>query len=264
MSNVVCIIQARLTSTRLPNKVLLPICGKPMLWHLIERVKRCKLISEIVVAMPFSRDNSKISKTASLCGVNSVYHKGKIDDLVGRHLAVAKKFKADVVVRIPSDNPCIEPSEVDRIIEAAAQAYHPNQYMYSNTHNIKENGYSDGLGAEVYSMKLLQWINFNATTQECREHPHKICYDKDIVKTIPCPEDIRRPELRLDVNTQKDFDFITEIYEALYPKNHEFGIRDIIAYLDDRKDNKSLQNKLASKPFYKETMLNDLFKKVLM
>ena len=264
--NTVAIIQTRTTSTRLPNKVLLPICGKPLLWHVIERVKRCKLINEIVVASPFDNreDTASIKKVVEKCNVSFYLYRGNMNDLVGRHLAAAGKHDADVIVRIPSDNPCIEPSEVDKIIWTQKHSTKcQDKFMFSNTHNILDNGYPDGLGAEVYSMKFFQWIKENTQTPEEMEHPHKICYDREVVKTVQCNEDIRRPELRLDVNTQQDFNFITELYEALYPKNNEFGIRDIIKYLDRLNNDPILKNKALSKPFYRESVLNDLFKKVL-
>src|SRR3989304_808052 len=223
----VCIIQSRSGSTRLPGKILLPICGKPMLWHLIERVKRCKLIEQIVVAIPLHDESYRsIYKVTDECGINLFPYRGKTADLVSRHLAAAKKFDADTIIRIPGDNPLIESSE-------------------------------------VYSMELLKWIDDNAKDKEHREHPHKICYEKDMVKTIPCPDDIRRPDLRLDVNIQKDYEFVSSIYEALYPGNYEFGIRDIIAFLDKVKSGKALAAKLSAKPFYKENVLNELFNKVI-
>jgi len=261
----VCIIQARSDSKRLPRKILLPICGKPMLWHLIERVKRSKLIDLIVVAIPlYDKSYGGINKITNECGVLMFAYRGLTADLVSRHLATAKKFHADIIVRIPGDNPCVDPVEIDRIIETQSYNYsrQPMSCLYSNIQDILDSGYPDGIGAEVYSMELLKWIDYNAKGKELREHPHKICYDRNIVKTISCPDDIRRPEIRLDVNTQADFDFITEIYEALYPNNPNFNTKDIITYIDRRNADNVLLQKNTSKPFYRETILNNLFNRI--
>src|SRR3989304_3812497 len=261
----VCVIQARSASTRLKGKIFFPLCGKPMLWHLIERVKRCKLIEQIVVAMPLHDESYRsIYKVTDECGINLFPYRGKTADLGSRHLAAAKKFDADTIIRIPGDNPLIESSEVDRIIEYQGHGTtNKFKFLYSNIQNIHDSGYPDGIGAEVYSMELLKWIDDNAKDKEHREHPRKSRYEKDMVKTIPCPDDIKRPDLRLDVNIQKDYEFILSIYEALYPGNYEFGIRDIIAFLDKVKSDKALAAKLSAKPFYKENVLNELFNKVI-
>lgn len=236
-----------------------------MLGHLIERVKRCKLIEQIVVAIPLQDEAYRsINKITNDCNVSMFPYRGRTADLISRHLSAAKKYDADTIIRIPGDNPCIEPSEVDRIIEYQSHGTtNKFKFLYSNTHNIQDNGYPDGIGAEVYSMELLKWIDDHAKEKEYREHPHKICFDNDMVKTISCPDDIKFPELRLDINTQKDYEFISSIYEALYLSNPEFGIRDIIAFLNKVKANKTLAAKISSKPFYKESVLNDLFQKVI-
>src|SRR3990167_3915103 len=103
---VVAVVQQRVQSTRLPYKALLPLCDKPLTQHILERLKRCKLVHEVVMAVPEEKDTKMLLKCAEDAGVPSFVARGLPDnDLLERHTLVAQKFDADLVVRVPGDNP---------------------------------------------------------------------------------------------------------------------------------------------------------------
>ena len=228
---VVAIIQARMGSKRLPGKSMVDLAGKPLIWHVLTRVKRCKKIDEIVLATTTREEDDVLADIARECRV-SIF-RGSENDLVDRYYQAAKKFKADIVVRICADNPCLEPEEIDRIIE-----YHKKgeSDFSSNVYSIDESGYPDGLGAEVLNFDTLEELWRITKEPRHREHVHSYFYDspdKYVIGTIPCPKEFRRPELKLDVNNEEELRFIRAIYEYLYPKKRDFHITDIINWYDN-------------------------------
>lgn len=228
---VVAVIQARMGSTRLPGKVLLPLCGKPTLWHIMERVKRSSLVDEVAVTIPM-KDGEALNPVIKECGVRKHYRRRpeEENDLVKAYWEAGRGFKADAVVRVCADNPCIEPGEIDRLIEHSRT--HETHAIYSNTHDFNGNGYPDGIGAEIYSMTCLWWMQGTFNNAEYREYPHKQFFDDKAVGGPKCPPEFARPDLKLDVNTQEEYEFIKDIYEALWWDNREFHVKDVIGYLD--------------------------------
>lgn len=226
---IVGVIQARTGSRRFPNKVLGSLAGHPMLWHVIRRLRRTESLDRIVVAVP-PADRDMLRPVVEAAGGELMAPDVAEDDLLGRHAAVGRLTSAEWIVRVPADNPCVEPAEVDRIVAAATTAAHGG--AWSNLHAIEGSGYPDGIGAEVYPMLVLRVLDRLVVDPRRREHPHVMFEDHRDMRTIPCPALFARPDVRLDVNTEADFIFIRAIYEALYPLNERFHITDILAFLD--------------------------------
>ena len=227
MANVSLIVQARLGSKRFPNKALKPLAGKPMIFRILERLVRCKNVNQFV-----STPDKKVK-----------IYEGSENNLVERYYYAAKKFKTDIIVRIPGDNCTPEPKEIDKIINFYKKYKKP--FFASNLSNILNNGYPDGIGAEVFSISLLEDLIKKKLTKEQKEHPHINFFnykkDKEIdtswckVRTITCPQKFRRPDICLDVNTYKDYQFIKKIYDNLYHKKKNFNITDIIKFINHEK-----------------------------
>lgn len=228
----VAVICARMGSTRLPGKVLADLAGKPMVKRIRERAGVAQSLDGVIVATgprqivgwggPWP-DNSRLTEAA-----REVIFTPHEDDVLARLLVTSGT--ADWIVRIPGDNPCIEPAEIDRIV-AFAQADNTPGTLYSNISPFLDNGYPDGIGAEVYSRKLLEAMDELLTEPQYREHPHLWFHEHGRVKTVQCPEAFACPTLRLDVNTQADLDRIRGIYEALGP---DFHVTDVIDYFNRR------------------------------
>lgn len=235
----VAIIQARMGSTRLPGKVLADLCGAPMLWHIVERVKRAKFVDEVVVAIPASVGIDYVLESyLREKGINIYEDKNRKDnDLIGRYFWAAQAFYADLIVRICADNPFVDPAEIDRAIKYYNLM--PSNFV-SNMHQHKQsamkfnylNGYPDGIGCEVFSMSRLKWMNEYVTRPDYREHPHKIFHDEGVIESPPCPVELLRPDLRLDVNTQIDLDYVRSIYGIVYSANPQFTTKEVIDAID--------------------------------
>ena len=228
---IVLIMQARMGSTRLPGKSMMPLAGEPLLQRIIERVKRCRKVDTIVLATTEKPEDDPLEIVGNKMGIE--VFRGSENDLVDRYYKAATKYNADFVVRLPADNPVVEPEEIDRIID-----HHLNSDddFSANTHNIFNNEYPDGLGAEVFSINKLKQIWIETTDPRNREHPHTYFYEhpnKFKLGTVKCPKEFRRPDLVLDVNTKEEYEFIASIYDALYPINNNFHITDIINWYDN-------------------------------
>lgn len=238
MPNVVLIIQARMGSSRLPGKSMMDLAGAPLVGRILERVKRCQKVDDIVLAIPNTPDNEVLKNLGS--SYNVKVFAGSENDLVERYYEAANWAKADIVVRLPADNPTPEPIEIDRIIN-----HHLSlglRGFSSNLSVIRDNEYPDGIGAEVFDFSLLEEARAKNPDQRLREHVHLNFYDYvsgDAVNTewcpintVKCPEAFRRPDLILDVNTQEQYQFMSSLYEYLYPLNPHFHITDIIHWYD--------------------------------
>lgn len=239
---VVAILQARMGSTRLPGKVLLPLAGKPMLQNIIERVQRATRIHEVMVTCPIA-DAAAFAPIIEACRVRDDQGHvtrqvfldewfGDDNDLVGRYRYAAIRRNADLIVRVPCDNPCVDPFYIDQAIEDYLD--HPYLF-YSNTTALLRWGHRplwiDGLGAEVFSMSRLKWLDWiTKDDQALREHPHKYFLDRYRDNDLPDEGTAfgkLQEDLRLDVNTQDDYDFIASIYNHFW--NNRFTAEDILA-----------------------------------
>lgn len=227
---MVLIIQARMGSTRLPGKSMMPLAGKPLIEQLLLRVKRTKMVEGIVLATTRTSQDDVLCEVARKNDVETF--RGAESDLVDRYYQAAVHFGANFIVRLPGDNPVAEPGEIDRIIQ---HYLHSDDDFSANTHNILGNGYPDGLGAEVFSTESITQIWKTVSDPRNREHPHTNYYEhpeKYKIGTVKCPKEFRRPDLKLDVNTQEEYEFLADLYSYLYPRNPNFNITEIIQWYD--------------------------------
>ena len=151
---IITVIQARTGSTRLPNKVLMPILDKSLLLRMLERVSLAKLAGQIVVATSNQPEDDAITE---LCNKEKIdCYRGSLNDLLDRHYKVAKKYNADAIAKIPSDCPLIEP----RIIDKVYNYYLENYTNYDFVSNLHPATYPDGNDVEIMSFKTIEktWI----------------------------------------------------------------------------------------------------------
>ena len=209
MMKVVGIIQARLGSTRLPNKMLLSLHGKPIIEWVIKRVQESKLLDDLIVAIPDNKENDLLEFYCKK--YNSKVFRGQEEDVLNRFIGAAKKTKATHIVRICADNPLISPKEIDNLISF----YKQEKCDYAYNHIPKNNMYPDGLGAEIVSFNLLNDINNLQLKQSQREHCLSYITDnpeKFIIKTFnPKEKNLWHPELKFDVDTFDDLVYLHTI-----------------------------------------------------
>ena len=237
----VMIIQARISSTRLPAKSLLPLSGEPLIYRIVERVKRCNKIDEIVVAIPNAATDDVLERQVKRTGV-SIF-RGSENDLLDRYYKAAKEHKADIVLRLPADNPVSCPEEIDKIIEFHCQ----NNWdgFSTNLAEVNNSGYPDGIGVEVFSFENLEkaWLQDSYNFSN-REHVHLNFYNyarrekaalfDGSIKSPLCPKDFARPELILDINLLHQYLWFERLYLDLYREDHFFCIKDIIKWVDSQ------------------------------
>ena len=238
MSKVVLIIQARMSSTRLPGKSMMPLADKPLVYRMVERLKKCKKVDEIFIATSDQPEDKVLVNLANELGVSA--YQGSLLDVRDRYLKAAEKSKADFIIRIPADNPMPDANEIDKLIEFHLES-NPQGFS-SNLAQVNNSGYLDGIGAEIFSTKLLQESVTRSSSETVKEHVHINFFDYSTqmpvdaswcpIASPTAPEELRRPDIILDVNTMDDYTKIKRIYDHLYPQNPNFTTVDVINLID--------------------------------
>lgn len=236
---VVLIIQARMGSTRLPGKSMMDLAGAPLVGRIIERVKRCTKLDDIVLAIPDTEKDRVLIGLGKSYGIK--VFAGPENDLVERYYQAAVWSKAEIVGRLPADNATPEPAEIDRIVDFHLSL--GRRGFSSNLSVIGDSSYPDGIGAEMFDFSLLEEARSRFNDPRQREHVHLNFFDYSTgkavdaawcpVNTIKCPEGFRRPDLILDVNTSEQYEFMRQLYEYLYAINPRFDITDTIRWYDE-------------------------------
>lgn len=242
---VVAIIQARMGSTRLPGKVMKEILGKPVILWDLDRISISKLIDEIVVAIPYGKENDVIADTIKKYNDKIVTTRGSEDDVLDRYYQAAVKADADVVVRITSDCPLIDPVVINQVIEQ----FLDNDCDYCSNSLIRS--YPRGLDTEVFSFKALEEAWNEATKDSEREHvtPY-IIENPDKFKLLNVANSSDLSHLRWTLDTKEDFEFINAIYERIFPKKQLFLMDDVLKLMDKEPElidiNRYIEQKVLS------------------
>ncbi|RCW77359.1 cytidylyltransferase domain-containing protein [Saliterribacillus persicus] len=228
---VVAIIQARMGSTRLPGKVLKKVLDKPLLEYQIERVKRSKLIDEIVIATTTNEADELIIDFCERLSIS--YYRGSENDVLSRYYEAANIHKADVVVRLTSDCPVIDPVVIDTNI----QYYLDNQTDFDYVSNTHKRTFPRGFDTEVFSFDALEAAFKKAELASEKEHVTPYIYQNPSQFRIGhvFGED-DHSDLRLTVDTKEDFLLIEKIIDVLYKNNPNFTYDDIVKLLNENKD----------------------------
>jgi len=221
---VVAILQARMSSTRLPGKVMKPILSRPMLARQLERLRRCAALDGLVVATSDRADDDPI---AALCAEEGVAcFRGSLADVLDRFTQCARKYKADHVVRLTGDCPLTDPAMVDELV----RFYLEHDFDYAA--NCRPPTLPDGLDAEIFTAAALEEAWREARDPFEREHvvPYIIRRPERFrMGNWVWPEDLSG--LRWTVDEPEDLAFVTRVYEALYPVKPDFGFADVLALL---------------------------------
>tara|TARA_B110000008_G_C16969904_1_gene563505 strand:+ start:24 stop:734 length:711 start_codon:yes stop_codon:yes gene_type:complete len=215
---IIAIIQARVNSSRLPNKMFLNLHGYPICEWVYRRVVMSKKIDQIVFALPDTEENNTLAWYLQSIGAD--VFRGSESDVVQRFYQAANYTSASKIVRICADNPLICSSEIDRLIEF----YQKNNCDYAYNHIPKNNKYPNGLGAEICSMSILKFINQNARKNNHREHLFNYIWSNTSefsIKTFDPLEELAYPHLKLDIDTMSDYQFLLENEFRIQMSAHE-------------------------------------------
>ena len=223
--NIICVVQARTTSKRLPNKVLLNLPygrNKTVLEQVIQRVSNSKYIKKIIVATTVNKEDDKIQEICSKVSVDC--YRGSEEDVLSRYYEVAMKEKADHIVRITSDCPCIDYEIIDDLIELHIK----NNNDFSSNNQI--HSFPHGMDCEIVSYPVLLEAFKNSTKKYEREHVMPYIYKSNPQKyKIGTLEDRENNyNIRVTLDTEEDYILLCLVYDFLYEKNNFFNKEEII------------------------------------
>lgn len=224
--NVIGVLQARVSSTRLPGKVLRPLLGEPMIVRQVERLRRARMLEALVLATSTDPSDDALARWADAAGV-PVY-RGSLDDVLDRFVCAARPYAPAHVVRLTGDCPLADPAVIDLVVARHLES------GADYTSNTIEPTWPDGLDVEAMTMAALEAAAREATARYQREHVtqfivrqprrfrlHSVRHDNDL------------SALRWTVDEPADFELVEAIYAALYPSNPAFATADILAFLRD-------------------------------
>jgi len=224
----IIIVQARMTSTRLPGKVLMEVRGKSLLEYQIERLRQVRLADELVIATTTNDTDQPIVELCERLG--AAYYRGSEEDVLSRYYEAATQSGADVVVRVTSDCPLIDPGVMDEVIAL----YINNRDKYDYVSNTLERTYPRGLDTEVFSMAALEKAYNEAREQPEREHVTLFIYRRP--EQFPLANSSSATDYsyhRWTVDTPEDFALIKRIFMGLYPVNSRLTWLEVLDLLKE-------------------------------
>tara|TARA_B100000965_G_scaffold21896_1_gene16481 strand:- start:10634 stop:11389 length:756 start_codon:yes stop_codon:yes gene_type:complete len=239
------IIQARMSSKRFPGKVMKKILNKPLIYRILERVKLCTKLDQIIVAIPQSKSDDILFRYLKKLKAN--IFRGSENNLIKRYYFAAKKYNLNYIVRLPADNPLPDYKEIDKLINFHMKKKRNTNIFSTNLQPIKNSNYIDGIGAEIFSFEILEKLITNKNIRINKEHIALNFYDFKKKKVInknhfkmsypKASKAVSYPNITLDVNYKKQLNLIKKIYKNLYFKKKNFLTKDIINFLKKNEKN---------------------------
>lgn len=227
---IVAIIQARCGSTRFPNKIFAELCGKPLIWHVINRLKFSKRIDKIILATTTNPKDYILEQWANDNEITCF--RGSENDVLSRFYYANEMAKGDYIVRITADDPFKDPQIIDQAIDLLIE--NKCDYVCNNFPPT----YPEGLDCEVLTAESLKISQQNSTDDYEREHVTQYIYHNSLsFKMMNLSYHENLSHLRWTIDTDIDFEMVKIIYEALYKNENEiFYMTDILNYLDKNPD----------------------------
>ncbi len=219
-------IEARMASTRLPGKVMLPACGQPMLALMVERLRRAPSLDAIIIATTEGADCDPIAALAGRLGIG--HWRGPEEDVLGRVLGAARAHGLDVIVELTGDCPLIDPA----LVEAAVAAWRAGGVDYVSNQLVQT--YPLGMAVQVFPTDLLAEAAARTDDPADREHVSLYFYREPgryRCLNLPAPPALTAPDLSVTLDTPQDLAVIRAVFEALYPADPAFDLAAIIAWL---------------------------------
>lgn len=217
---VVVIIQSRMGASRLPGKSLIDVHGKPLIWHVIERVRHAKEVDGIMLATTKEKVDDPLADFFKSIGVRA--YRGDLNDVLDRYYQAAKAAKADVVVRVTGDCPLVDPSIIDEVIGI----FKKGNYDYVS--NCQE-PWMDGFDVEVFSFKALETAWNEASMASEREHVTPYIRNNPKFKKYFLKNDPWFEGQQCSVDRIEDLEFVRVVYAELLKqgKDHAFSYKDV-------------------------------------
>ncbi len=203
--SVNAIIQARCGSTRFPKKVFADINGKPLLWHVVNRLKYTSLIDDIVIATTV---NPKDDAIEEWCRKEQVkYFRGSEEDVLNRYYSAFIAFPSDVIVRVTADDPFKEPSVIDKVISKLL-----NEKYDLVTNNFPPS-FPEGLDCEAFNFEVLATMEYSTQDSFEREHVTQYAYhNPDKFRIGNVVSDCQLSSYRWTIDNEEDYEMVKAVY----------------------------------------------------
>ncbi len=229
MQKIVGLVQARLRSSRLPGKVMLDLVGRPLIWHIFDRLRRVPELDGVVLATTIDRSNDAMVAFAAEHGV-AVYRQAEEDDIAARLAGAAETAAADAILKVNGDCPLVDPEVMRQIVrrfkDTPGSDYASNKSAWT---------YPKGLSVEVISRRALLWCHENLTDPHDRELVADwIRGHRERFKVVSVEGDRNLGHHDWFVDTADDYAFVKDISDALYRDGLCFGMEDVLAHLEIR------------------------------
>jgi spore coat polysaccharide biosynthesis protein SpsF len=222
----IAVVQARMTSTRLPGKVMMPVLGKPLLGYELERAARAERLSAVVVATTVNASDDAVARYAESLGFG--VYRGPEDDVLERYHGAALAFGAENVARLTADCPLIDPVVVDRVVEALTESG-PADYA---SDFLGRRTYPRGLDAEAFTFSALDRAWREASLPSEREHVTPYLYNHpEIFKLRGVYNETDLSRYRWTVDTPEDFTLVKALLEGVYPSHPDFSFENILDFM---------------------------------
>ncbi len=250
---VIAIIQARTSSKRLPNKVLLPVLNKPLILHQIDRVKRSKMLNEIVVATSDHKTDDELFEILHKSGIKTF--RGSLENVLERFYKCSQNYKSDVIVRLTADCPLMDPALIDEIIEFFLK----NNFSYvSNSIDEEKLTVPDGFDIEVFSSSILKKAFLNSKLLSEKEHVTPWMRSNNNNQKWFHYEHIKKRKFyRLTVDHFDDFCLVKSIIENFNQKIIDYSIDDIIEYCNNNAELSLSNISIKRNEGYQESIIKD-------
>jgi spore coat polysaccharide biosynthesis protein SpsF len=223
----VIILQARLASSRFPNKVIAELSGRPMIAQIIDRLKASALADEICAAIPAESSEDKLAQV--LADLNVTICRGHPTDVLGRYVQAAYQTNAQIIVRATADNPFVDPANLDRQLSSITEN--------PDTDYVFTEGLPVGVTCETLTLKTLEKLDYLARTNNHREHVTLYLRENPgpfSVLTLQAEGLMRRPSLSLTIDTPADFAVAREIYKRLQRGGGIVDLAEVIRLYDEQ------------------------------
>lgn len=240
---VVAVIQARMGSTRLPGKVLKPIAGKPLIWHIVHRLKACRLLEDIAVATSINPADEAIVEWCNAEGIMVV--RGPEDDVLARYARAAEKLDADIIVRVSSDAPFIDPGFVDHLVATLIEQ--DGDYVL-----LEEGAECAHEGVDPFSRRALDRLMMDAAHDPAAKE-HVTGYFKlhpdfvKIVRAAPYPP-LAKKGGRFTIDTPDDLAFIEAVHARIDARAGEASLADLLLLLEREPELNRINAHVRQKP----------------
>lgn len=242
---VAAVVQARMTSSRLPGKVMMPLAGVPLIRRTVERVARIAGVDRVVVALAYGAAHDPVA--AALAGLDAMIVRGPEHDVLARTAAAVRASGAATVMRITSDCPLIDPAVSASVLQAYLAGSAAGIYYARTAFDV---GFPLGFDTEVFAASSLYAAEVEAKDPYEREHVTPFIWRRpDRYPSVILTARPDRRSWRLVVDTLDDYRLVSAIYDALYPKNPKFGFPDLCALFEVRPDILQINAHVEQRPY---------------